>query len=133
MDKLSQVEVETLTGQPLRPGTKQYDMRRLSYAGTFTNPFKAGTIRAIEWMTAKVTLLRLIRSFEKSGAPFGAPFWPKAIRHMGIRIDTPPEEIALIPKTGPLVVVYNHPSGLVDGMVCRLVRGTCGGCRAKCI
>jgi putative hemolysin len=96
---------------------RQYDMRRLSYAGTFKNPWKAGTIRAIEWATAKVQLLRLIRRFEKSGAPFGAPFWPKAIRHMGIRIDTPPEEIALIPKTGPLVVVSNHPSGLVDGMV----------------
>jgi 1-acyl-sn-glycerol-3-phosphate acyltransferase len=29
---------------------------------------------------------------------------------MGIRIETPPEEIARIPKTGPVVVVSNHPS-----------------------
>lgn len=112
----SQIAPEAAELPSARP-EQQYDMRRLSYAGTFRNPFKAGTIRAIEWLTAKVQLLRLIRSFEKSGAPFGAPFWPKAIRHMGIRIDTPPEEIALIPKTGPLVVVANHPSGLVDGMV----------------
>ena len=116
MTDQSQIAPEAAELPPARP-ERQYDMRRLSYAGTFRNPFKAGTIRVIEWLTAKVQLLRLIRSFEKSGAPFGAPFWPKAIRHMGIRIDTPAEEIARIPKTGALVVVANHPSGLVDGMV----------------
>lgn len=102
---------------PAAAPARKYDMRRLSYAGTFTNPLKAGTIRAIEWLTAKVTLLRLIRQFERSGAPTGSPFWPKAMQQMGIRIDTPPEEIARIPATGPLVVVANHPSGLVDGMI----------------
>lgn len=101
----------------LVPTDRPYDMRRLSYAGSFSNPFKAGAIRAIEWMTAKVTLLRLIREFERAGAPFGSPFWPKALRHMGIRIDTPPEEVAHIPATGPVVVVSNHPHGLVDGMI----------------
>lgn len=108
---------------PLRPlsehqaGSRVYDMRRLSYAGTFKNPFKAGSIRAIEWLTAKYTLLKLIRDFERKGAPFGSPFWPAAIAHMGIRIDTPPDEVARIPATGPVVVVANHPSGVVDGMI----------------
>lgn len=96
---------------------KPYDMRRLSYAGTFTNPVKASTIRSIEWMTAKITLLRMIREFERAGAPFGSPFWPKALQHMGIAIQTPDSEIRHIPPRGPLVVVANHPHGLVDGMV----------------
>jgi len=106
-----------VTGQVETRVERPYDMRRLSYAGTFTNPFKAGSIRAIEWLTAKVTLLRLIRKFEASGAPFGVAFWPKAIRTMGIDIQTPPEEIAQIPSTGPVVLVANHPHGLVDGMI----------------
>ena len=111
-------EVKSLQGVPLVAAkTRKYDMRRLSYAGTFTNPFKATSIRVIEWITAKLYLLSLIRKFEKSGAPVGSPFWPKAIRHMGIRIDTPAEEVARIPATGPLVVVANHPHGLVDGMI----------------
>lgn len=96
---------------------RPYKMGRLSYAGTFTNPFKSGTIRTIEWLTGKLTLVRLVRQFERAGAPFGPPFWPKAMRHMGIDIQTPAEEIALIPKTGPLVVVANHPHGLIDGMI----------------
>lgn len=99
------------------PVEKQYDMRRLSYAGTFKNPLKAGTIRALEWATAKVTLLRAVRKFERSGVPFGVTFWAKAVRQMGIDILTPASEIAQIPKTGPLVVVSNHPHGLVDGIV----------------
>ncbi len=97
--------------------SKPYEMGRLSYAGTFRNPFKSGAIRTIEWLTGKLTLLRLIRQFERSGAPTGQPFWPKAMKTMGIDIQTPDEQVARIPPTGPLVVVANHPHGLVDGMV----------------
>lgn len=96
---------------------KPYDIKRLSYAGTFTNPWKANTIRTIEWLTAKWTLLQLIRKFERRGAPVGQAFWPQALEIMGIEVKTPPEQIARIPATGPLVVVANHPHGLVDGMV----------------
>lgn len=117
MGDQSRAETIKQDSQPITRVEKPYDMRRLSYAGTFTNPFKAGTIRTIEWMTAKVTLLRMIRDFERSGAPFGSPFWPKALRQMGIAIQTPEAEIAHIPAEGPVVVVANHPHGLVDGMV----------------
>ena len=116
-------QLDTPKQMALKPATpkvvvaNKYDMRRLSYAGTFTNPLKVFAIRAIEWTTAKVKLLQLIRGFAKSGAPVGVSFWSKAVAHMGIRIDTPPEEIARIPKTGAVVVVANHPHGLVDGMI----------------
>jgi len=98
-------------------GYVPYDKKRLSYANTFENPFKANTIRVMEWFTGKITLLRLIRQFEKTGVPTGQLFWARALGLMGIRLDTPPEQIAQIPATGPTIIVANHPHGLVDGMV----------------
>lgn len=96
---------------------KPYEKRNLSYAKTFTNPWSSQIIRAMEWMTGKVTLLRLIRQFEAMGVVEGQPFWDRALSIMGIAIQTPAEQIARIPATGPVVVVANHPHGLVDGMV----------------
>ena len=96
---------------------KPYRMRNLSYAGTFRNPLKAGTIRTIEWLTGKYPLLRLIRQFERTGVPTGQEFFTKALRTMGIEVRTPPDQVARIPAAGPLVVVANHPHGLVDGLV----------------
>jgi putative hemolysin len=94
-----------------------YDTRKLSYANTFANPWKANTIRAIEWATGKIPLLRLIRRFERAGLVEGQEFWSRALKSMGVELQTPDEQIRRIPKTGPLVVVANHPHGLVDGVV----------------
>ena len=99
------------------PDYQPYRMRNLSYAGTFRNPVKASTIRVIEWLTGKYTLLKLIRQFEKTGVPEGQIFFTKVLETMGIAVTTPEEQIARIPATGPLVVVANHPHGLVDGLV----------------
>jgi len=94
-----------------------YDKRKLSYSGTFTNPFKIYSIRAVEWSSGKIPLLRRIRKFERAGAKEGREFWAQALEHMGIDLLTPQEQVDNIPATGPLIVVANHPHGMVDGMV----------------
>lgn len=95
----------------------KYDRRSLTYANSFDSPATAFTIRAIEWFTGKITILKMIRAFEKRGAPTGQPFWRAALDTMGIPLLTPQEQIDNIPQTGPVVVVANHPHGLVDGMI----------------
>jgi putative hemolysin len=99
------------------PDFRPYDKRNLSYAHSFDSPLKQRIIRVLEWMTGKLTLLRRIRRFERSEKVTGQAFWPKALAAMGIDLLTPDDQIARIPPTGPLIVVANHPHGLVDGMV----------------
>lgn len=94
-----------------------YDRSALSYAGSFDSKFRRGIIRTIELLTGKITIGRLVRKFEKQGIPRGQEVFTRILTTMGIDLLTPQEELAHIPKTGPVVLVANHPHGLVDGVV----------------
>jgi len=99
------------------PDYVPYKKQRLSYANTFSNPFKSFIIRAMEWFTGKITLLGLIRKFEKEGVVNGQAFFTRTLQLMQIEVQTPKDQIAKIPPTGPVIIVANHPHGLVDGLV----------------
>lgn len=95
----------------------RYDRSSLSYASTFQNPWKSRVISLMELFTGKLQILRMVRKFEKRGAPQGQAFWRAALDTMGIELKTPQSQLDFIPKQGPVIVVANHPHGMVDGMI----------------
>lgn len=95
-----------------------YDRRTLTYANSFDDRLTSLAIKSLEWMTGKFTILRMVNQFEKKNAEYrGNKFWRGALDTMGIELQTPPTQLANIPTDGPVVVVANHPHGMVDGMI----------------
>ncbi len=52
----------------------------------------------------------------------GEDFWDAAIRKLELNVKCNEEVLAQWPRTGPLVVVANHPFGVLDGLIiCHIV------------
>lgn len=87
-----------------------------TYADASHNLVQRSLIFAVEAMTGQPKLKRLYLDYQKEGRPH-SEFFDAAIEKLEIDIDYDEELLARFPKTGPLVVVGNHPFGVVDGLM----------------
>lgn len=99
------------------PAPEFYPSSGLTYSNTWEHPLKRGVIQTIEWLSGKHIIIRMLREFERTWPESDKHLWRHALEIMNVEVATPAAEVAHIPETGPLIVVANHPHGLVDGMV----------------
>lgn len=79
-------------------------------------------IRAIETVTGQPRLKRLYEDYQNENRPH-SEFIGAALEKLQIDVVYDPGRLEMVPREGPLVVVANHPFGVVDGiMICWLTR-----------
>ena len=87
-----------------------------SYAAESDPPVKRGLIRLVERATGQPKLKRLYLENQRQPRP-GESFFAAAVRKLDLDVRYDAAALARIPASGPVVIVANHPYGVLDGIV----------------
>ena len=73
-------------------------------------------IRTLEWSSGQQRLQQHDDAYRSHMSTCG-DLWSDAVGRLGIRAEFDRTSLGLIPRHGPLMVVANHPFGVVDGLL----------------
>ena len=90
--------------------------RDISYASSAATRAGQALIRAVENVTGRPRLIRRASGYEDEVA-VGRDFWDVMVDRYGLRLDFLAGSLQAIPRSGPLMVIANHPFGILDGLV----------------
>lgn len=90
--------------------------REISYASSVRSRAGGALVRAMENATGRIGLIRRAAGYEREVAA-GGDFWRIMCARYGLGLDFISGGLENIPAEGPVVVVANHPFGILDGLV----------------
>ncbi len=90
--------------------------REISYAITARTRRGRLLIRTVENATGRLKLIRKARGYDIEVAK-GGNFWDVVPDRYQISLDVISGSLDSIPKTGPVVILANHPYGILDGLM----------------
>jgi putative hemolysin len=90
--------------------------RDISYAHSAQTRGGRAMIRAMENMTGRIGLIKRARGYERE-VENGRDFWQVMVDRYGLTLDVVGGSLGTIPATGPLIVIANHPYGILDGLM----------------
>ncbi len=100
----------------MRMGRHFSATREISYAITARTRRGRLLIRTVENATGRLKLIRRARGYDREIAA-GRNFWDVVPERYRLRLETISGSLDNIPRTGPVVVLANHPYGILDGLM----------------
>ena len=90
--------------------------RDISYAWSARSRGGRAVIRLMENSTGRLRLIRRASGYERDVAA-GADFFEVMVARYGLSLDVASGALDAIPRSGPLVMIANHPYGILDGLM----------------
>ncbi|MEL6684775.1 MAG: lysophospholipid acyltransferase family protein [Pseudomonadota bacterium] len=98
------------------PASERQVARDITYASSAKRRSGRAVIRILENTTGRLRLIRKARGYDAEVAA-GADFWQVMTERYGVSLDVVAGSLNSIPQDGPLIVVSNHPYGILDGLM----------------
>ena len=88
----------------------------ISYAYSASTRGGRAMIRLMENATGRIGLIKRARGYEAEVSG-GRDFWQVMVERYGLGLEILGGELNNIPTDGPLIVIANHPYGILDGLM----------------
>ncbi|MDA0924299.1 MAG: lysophospholipid acyltransferase family protein [Proteobacteria bacterium] len=100
--------------------------REISYASSAASRGGRAMIRVMENATGRLELIKRANGYDDE-VRLGRDFWQVIVERYGLNLRVVGGSLDLIPREGPLILIANHPYGILDGLmmghILSLVRG----------
>ncbi len=100
--------------------------REISYAYSAETKSGRAMIRLMENTTGRLRLIKRAKGYEDEVAA-GRDFWQVMVERYGLSLDVTGGSLDNIPKDGPLILIANHPYGILDGLMMGHILSTVRG------
>ncbi|MEO0388525.1 MAG: lysophospholipid acyltransferase family protein [Pseudomonadota bacterium] len=90
--------------------------RDISYASSAQTRAGRGLIRLTENLTGRMKLIRMAKGYDDE-VRAGRDFWEVMVERYALGLDVRAGTLDSVPREGPLVVISNHPYGILDGLM----------------
>lgn len=94
-------------------------LKTFTYASETYKWWQNAVIRTVEVFTGQRRIYKIYNDYRRDykKQTENLNFYDEAIRRLDLTVNYDRNKLNAIPKTGPLVVVANHPYGVLDGLI----------------